>query len=448
MSAELSQKTESTIGVVGAGYVGLVTGACFSALGMRVSIVEINPARISELEAGRIPIYEPGLEEIVKGSRQKGDLKFFSSASKLCQDSKPEIVFIAVGTPERPDGSCNTDYVMQAAKDIATNAVRDTVLVIKSTVPVGTAAKVKSLIKELNPKNKISVVNNPEFLKEGEAVADFMKPERIVVGGTDAWAIEKVRALYNTFLNNGHALFVTDHETAELSKLSANLVLASRVSIINQIAQLSTAVGADIKKVESILRSDTRIGGRYLFAGLGYGGSCFPKDVKNFINLCRSLGVNASMAETIDNFNNFQKDFFVADIRSHFKPGLDALSLVGLGFKPNTDDIREAPALTLAKSLSEAGYLIKAYDPKAAKSFAEWAKAEKLKGIEMTSSLADCLRGTSAMIVTTEWKEFQDLGHGSLKSLFAGRKVYDGKNIYTPSLIKGMGYLYQGVGRS
>jgi UDPglucose 6-dehydrogenase len=440
--------SDSSIGIVGAGYVGLVTGACFSTLGTKVSILEIDNSKIKELEAGRIPIFEPGLEEIVRDSREKGHLVFFSSAQELCQKSRPEIIFIAVGTPERPDGSCNTDYVIQAAQDIAKYITRDTVLVIKSTVPVGTASRVKAMLKELPLSFKISVVNNPEFLKEGEAVADFMKPERVVIGGTDNWAVDKVKALYDSFLHNGHPLFVTDHETAELSKLSANLVLASRISIINQISQLSSVVGADIRQVEKILLSDSRIGSRYLFSGLGYGGSCFPKDVKNFIHLCREKGVDSRMAETVDAFNEDQKIFFVEDILKNFKPGQDTIAILGLGFKPNTDDIREGPALSLTRALTKKGFHLKGYDPKASRFFSEWLNAEKISGFEVTASLEDCLRGASAMVLVTEWQEFQRLGQGGLKRLFKGRKVYDGKNIYSPSVIKSYGFEYKGVGRS
>ena len=356
-----------------------------------------------------------------------------------------------MGTPENADGSCNLNYVFQAARDVVTAARNDVVLVIKSTVPVGTAERVKALVKELNPKMRVAVVNNPEFLKEGAAVSDFMRPERVVLGGTEAWAMDRVKALYEPLLHNGRPLFVTGHETAELGKLSANLMLASRVSVINQIARVASAFGADIRQVESILRSDSRIGSKYLYAGLGYGGSCFPKDIRDFIHICKERGVDSSLAEAIDNFNDTQKLLFVADIAKRFPDASKTkVALLGVAFKPETDDIRESPALAITSELTRLGYSVKAYDPKALeqyKGFLATLPKSQADKVSLFESAEDALAGTDAMILATEWQEFQRLGFGPLRKLFSGKVVYDGKNIYKPSQIREWGFDYVGVGR-
>ncbi|MBS1985776.1 MAG: UDP-glucose/GDP-mannose dehydrogenase family protein, partial [Bdellovibrionales bacterium] len=309
---------ESSIGVIGGGYVGLVSGACFAALGFDVTIVEADATKLQALRANRVPIYEPGLTELVEEGVEAGRLHFVSSVKEMFSASQVDVVFIAVGTPQRPDGSCNLDYVRTAALDVARGATREVVLVLKSTVPAGTARALLTTIRAELPNKKIAVVNNPEFLTEGNAVADFMRPARVVIGASESWAGEKVKALYESLLNNGHPLFVTDHETAELSKLASNLMLASRISLINQVSRLSDALGADIRQIESIMRSDPRIGPKYLYAGIGYGGSCFPKDVKSFVNQCEVAGVDASMAKSVDQFNDSQKAFFVPHIQKRF----------------------------------------------------------------------------------------------------------------------------------
>jgi UDPglucose 6-dehydrogenase len=446
--------TESTnieqMAVIGAGYVGLVAGACFASFGFDVSLVEVNAAKLASLEKGEIPIYEPGLEEIVEGARVNKFLHFYSSTQKLFATKQPDVVFIAVGTPEKPDGSCDLSYVEQAVRDVAAHANRDVVLVLKSTVPVGTARHLKELIKQLQPKFRLAIVNNPEFLKEGSAVSDFMRPERVVIGGTDSWALDRVKALYGSLLHNGRPLFVTDHETAELGKLAANLMLASRISLINQVSRLAASYGADIRHVESILRSDSRIGGKYLFAGLGYGGSCFPKDVKDFIHLCKERGIDASVAEAIDSFNDDQKLFFVDFIKRDFpQPKASPIALLGVAFKPETDDIRESPALALTEALAKAGYPLRAYDPKALPQYRAWLKERGLTdAVQTCSSAAEALDGAQAFVLVSEWQEFQRLALGTLPRLFKGKKVYDGKNVFQPERVKQWGFAYMGVGRS
>jgi UDPglucose 6-dehydrogenase len=434
------------IAVVGAGYVGLVAGACFSSFGYEVGVIEINPEKLAKLNDGEVPIYEPGLSEIIAGSLSLGNLSFYSNTSDCLKALKPDIVILAVGTPANPDGSCNLEYVNQAVKDVVLAVNQDTVLVIKSTVPVGTARKLKELVASLKPKFKVAVVNNPEFLKEGSAISDFMRPERVVLGGLEEWAIEKVRSLYNPLLHNGRPLFVCDHETAELAKLSANLMLASRISLINQVSRLSTSFGADVRQIEAILRSDSRIGSKYLYSGLGYGGSCFPKDVKDFIHLCEERGVDAQVAMAIDNFNETQKLFFVEDICKNFKPGA-TVALLGVAFKPETDDIRESPALAITSELVKRGYKIKAHDPKALGEYAHWLKSENLGCVEIVDSASDALKGADLMILHTEWQEYQRLGLGLLPNMFNGKKVYDGKNVFRKEQMAAWGYEYMGVGR-
>ncbi len=437
------------IAVVGAGYVGLVSGACFASFGFKVDMVEVNPQKLESLRRGEVPIYEPGLESILEDATDAGTITFHASSKELFKTANPEVVFIAVGTPENPDGSCNLDYVFQATKDVVEASKQDVVLVLKSTVPVGTAQKVKALIKELNPNHKVAVVNNPEFLKEGSAVADFRRPERVVIGGTEAWALERVKLLYRSLLHSGHALFVTDHETAELSKLSANLMLASRISLINQISRVATAYGADVKLVEAVLRSDSRIGSKYLYAGLGYGGSCFPKDVKDFIHICKEVGVDSSMAETVHEFNESQKLFFVDDIKKTFpKPEATTIALLGVAFKPDTDDIRESPALILTKILRKAGYKIRAYDPKALENYKQWMIDEGIQGVECVENAKVALAGADAALLVTEWQEFQRLSLGGMSRMFKGKKLYDGKNVFNPAQVKSWGIEYMGIGRS
>lgn len=437
-----------TIGIIGAGYVGLVAGACFSSLGFRTGVVEIDPKKIETLNKGESTIFEPGLSTHLEVGLQKKRLSFYPSTSELFKNLNASVVFIAVGTPSNPDGSCNLSYVMQAVEDVVKTAPHDIVLVLKSTVPVGTAKKVKEHVASLRPRHKVGVVNNPEFLKEGAAVNDFMRPERIVIGGTEEWALDRVKALYESLMINGHPLYVTDHESAELGKLAANLMLASRVSVINQIARLAQSVGADIKHIESILKSDSRIGSKYLYAGLGYGGSCFPKDVKNFITECKKNGVEATVAEAIDSFNDSQKLIFVDDIKKRFPNNSGtSLALLGIAFKAETDDIREAPSLEITEALTKAGYKIKAYDPQALHPFAQWIKDKKLNGIELCNNVEDALKDTQAALVLTEWQEFHRLTPERLKAIYAGKAIYDGKNLYKPKQIRDAGFAYIGVGR-
>jgi UDPglucose 6-dehydrogenase len=439
---------DNSIAVVGAGYVGLVTAACFASFGYEVYVIEKDQQKLDALKKAKIPIYEPGLSELVEEALEAKRLIFYSSAKELFSNHKPDIAFIAVGTPHNPDGSCNLDYVFQAVDDVVAFLPTESVVVLKSTVPVGTADRVTKAISDKKLSKKISVVNNPEFLKEGTAVADFLRPERVVIGGRDDWALEKIKSLYDPLLNNGRPVFVTDSSTAELSKLGANLMLASRVSMINQISRLASHFHGNIHQIEAILRSDSRIGSKYLFAGLGYGGSCFPKDVKSFIHICESNGVESSLAAAVDAFNDSQKLFFIPHLKKQFpNPSQCTLGILGIAFKPETDDIRESPALTNILELDKLGFKMKVYDPKALPNFKKWLSENSIKNVEVCDSAESALKNTQALLLFTEWQEFQRLALGGLKKIFSGKIVYDGKNILRPKLIKQWGYEYCGVGQ-
>lgn len=430
--------------VVGAGYVGLVAGTCFASAGYNVGIVEKSVEKLKTLKEGLCPFYEPSLSELMKEGIKAGRLKFFSTQKEAIEALKPSFVFCAVGTPESADGSANLQYVEEALQESIEACSSETYFILKSTVPVGTGKRLQELANKKNS-GKFWVVNNPEFLREGTAVSDFMRPERVVLGGTVA-AVETVAKLYSSFLLNNRPLIKTDSTSAELGKLAANLLLASRIGLVNQVARLSAATGANIREIEKILQTDSRIGSKYLYSGLGFGGSCFPKDIKSFIHLCKSLNVDSSIPEAIDSFNDEQKLFFMGDILKEFPhPEKTTISLLGLAFKPETDDVRESPALSIATALTQKGYKINAFDPKAMNNFKNSAK--ELKNIQYCENLNDCLKGSQALILVTEWQEFQRLSPEKLKNLFHGTHVYDGKNVLIAKDFKNSGYRYLGVGQ-
>ncbi|MEI7441307.1 MAG: UDP-glucose/GDP-mannose dehydrogenase family protein [bacterium] len=431
--------------VVGAGYVGLVAGACFASAGFTVGIVETNPDKLRSIKDSKVPFYEPGLSELLKEGIAHKRLSFYSNQKDAIESLNAQFIFCAVGTPESPDGSANLSYVEAALKDCVLNSKNHAYFIIKSTVPVGTAQKLQKMADNITP-GKVSVLNNPEFLKEGTAVSDFLRPERVVIGGSPE-AVEKVGAIYESFLLNQKPLIKIDSVSAELAKLGANLMLASRVSVVNQIARLASATGADIRSIEKVLKSDSRIGSKYLYAGLGFGGSCFPKDIKNFIDLCKKQGVDASVAEAIDTFNDEQKLIFVNQIIKDFpKASSTRIALLGLAFKPETDDVRESPALAIVEKLSALGYRFNAYDPKAMETFKSSIKKES--NVRYCSSSEEALKDADALLLVTEWQEFQRIKAEDLKTCFKGKHIYDGKNIYSPIDFKDAGYIYYGVGRS
>jgi UDPglucose 6-dehydrogenase len=430
--------------VIGAGYVGLVAGACFASAGFQVGMVESNPQKLKLIKDSQVPFYEPGLSELLKEGIASKRLSFFSNQKDALENLNAQFVFCAVGTPENPDGSANLSYVEEALKDCASISKNKCYFIIKSTVPVGTSQKLQEIADSLAP-GKISVLNNPEFLKEGTALKDFLRPERIVLGG-DTEAVNSVGKIYEKLLLNHARIIKVDSTTAELAKLGANLMLASRISVVNQIARLSSATGADMRSIEKVLQSDSRIGSKYLYAGLGFGGSCFPKDIKNFIDLCKKQGVDASVAEAVDSFNDDQKIIFVNQILKDFpKASTTRIALLGLAFKPETDDVRESPAHAIVEKLSPLGYQFNAYDPKAMNNF---KVGKKNFNIKYCSTKEEALKDADALLLVTEWYDFHHITPELLKSKFKGKHIYDGKNIYSPQDFKKAGYIYYGVGRN
>lgn len=436
-----------SIGVIGGGYVGLVTGACFAALGLDVTIVETDEVKLSWLRAGKSPIFESGLTELLNEGASAGRLRCVASVAQL-KAAKPaaDIFFIAVGTPQRDDGSCDLSYLETAVDQVLAGFEGPSVIVLKSTVPVGTARRLAAAADQKYPGRGVRFVNNPEFLKEGSAIQDFMKPDRVLIGTSDTTAATRVKSLYEPLLNNGHPVFVTDHETAELAKLASNLMLASRISLVNQVSRLSDEVGADMKQVEAVMRADTRIGSKYLYSGLGYGGSCFPKDVRSFIHQCESRKIDASMARSVDAFNETQKLVFVDRLTKRTPKG-GTITLLGVAFKPNTDDIRDSPALALTKTLVAKGFQVRTFDPKASPNFEAWLKTTKLAGVEIVDSLDRAFKGTDALVLVTEWQEFQRLDPRAVRKLVKAPVIFDGKNVLRPGPWVEAGFEYIGVGR-
>ena len=442
-------KSFEEINVIGSGYVGLVSAACFANMGYRVHVIDKDQSKIDSLLDSKIPFYEPGLKELVNDGIESESLLFYTDYSKLIKSSKAPLTFLCVGTPVKPSGECNLDYVKQAVIDLGRCVGDDHLIVLKSTIPPGTCHEVKELLNKEFPDKKLRFANNPEFLREGAAVNDFLKPERIVIGVSDEYSADLLKSLYSSLVNNGHPLFVCSHETAEISKLASNLMLASRISVINQVANLSEAYEADIKKIQAVMRTDSRIGSRYLYAGIGYGGSCFPKDVAMFRAACQKKSVNGEMADAVNSYNVDQKLLFMSDILKNFEqPEGKTVCLLGTSFKPQTDDIREGPALDITRKLLEKGFKIQSYDPKANANYERWTRencenADKL--LKVCDSKEEAMNGADLLIVCTEWQEFQNISPVKLKKHFKGKYIYDGRNILSPKLLQKEGYRYMGV---
>jgi len=429
------------IGVVGTGYVGLVVGACFAETGNSVVCVDNDPAKVGALKRGEIPIYEPGLEEMVPRNVAEERLSFTTDLKATVERS--DVLFIAVGTPQDEDGSADLRHVLAVAEEIARAMNGFKIVVNKSTVPVGTARRVAETIRRLTSQ-RFAVVSNPEFLKEGTAVDDFLKPDRVVIGTDDAEVEQTMRSLYEPFVRTGHPILVMDNASAELTKYAANAMLATRISFMNEIARLCDAVGADVRQVRMGMGSDARIGASFLFPGLGYGGSCFPKDVKALIRTGRDLGMEMRVVEAVDRVNEEQKVSLVPRIAAHLG-GLQGrvVALWGLAFKPRTDDMREAPSLAIAEALLQGGATVQAYDPKAT------AYARRLLGerVRFCSHSYDAVKGADALVLVTEWNELREPDFARIKSLMRQPAIFDGRNIYNPDAIKQLGFHYEGIGR-
>jgi len=439
------------IAVVGSGYVGLVSGTCFSEMGNKVTCVDIDPKKIEKLNKGVIPIYEPGLEQMVLKNVKKKNLIFTTSLKEAISDA--EIVFIAVGTPMGDDGSADLQYVLAVAKSIGETMVKELVVVDKSTVPIGTADKVKTTIqKELDKRNSdlhIDVVSNPEFLKEGAAIADFMKPDRVVIGTDSDYATLKMKQLYHPFCMSRDRLISMDIRSAEMTKYAANAMLATKISFINEIANICEKVGADANQVRIGIGSDQRIGYNFIYPGAGYGGSCFPKDVKALTKIAKENGYNAKLITAVENVNDAQKLIIAEKIVNRFGENLLGFTfgIWGLAFKPGTDDMREAPAIYVIKELVSRGAKIKAYDPKAI----DEAKEHYLKGVKnitYVASKSDVLKGSDALVLLTEWKEFRSPNFEEMKIQLKTPVIFDGRNQYNTFNLEELGFEYHQIGKT
>ena len=436
---------------IGTGYVGLVSGTCFSEMGNKVTCVDIDTAKINSLNKGIIPIYEPGLEAMVLKNVKNQNLFFTTNLEKALKEA--EIVFIAVGTPMGDDGSADLQYVLAVAKSIGEIMTKQLVIVDKSTVPVGTADKVKAVIQEQLDSRKVTiefdVVSNPEFLKEGAAISDFMKPDRVIIGADSEYAVKKMKQLYAPFSMSHERFIIMDVRSAEMTKYAANAMLATKISFMNEIANICEKVGADANQVRIGIGSDARIGYNFIYPGCGYGGSCFPKDVKALKKMALEHHYNAKLITSVEEVNDKQKLVIANKIINRFGEDLSGktFGIWGLAFKPGTDDMREAPAIYIIKELVKRGAKIQAYDPKAM----DEASAHYLKGIESVSyvnSKYEALQHADAMVLLTEWKEFRSPDFSAIKKLLKTAVIFDGRNQYNIFNLAEKGFEYYQIGRA
>jgi UDPglucose 6-dehydrogenase len=437
------------ITIIGTGYVGLVSGACFADLGNDVLCLDLNEDKVKLLNAGGIPIYEPGLETLVRRNSAAGRLRFTTDVAESVRHGT--VQFIAVGTPSDQDGSADLKYVMSAARNIGRQMNEYRVIVDKSTVPVGTAERVSAVIedelKSRGAKVPFSVVSNPEFLKEGAAVEDFMRPDRIVIGSGDDKAVQIMRQLYAPINRNHDRLLVMDTRSAELTKYAANAMLATRISFMNELANLSEKLGANIENVRLGIGSDPRIGYHFLYAGCGYGGSCFPKDIQALQHTAGEYGMQMTIVDAVEKVNRTQKQRILDKVRMRFGEHLDGRTFAvwGLSFKPNTDDMREAPSRVVINGLLTRGAKVHAYDPVAV------AEARRLyasePAVKFSDALLDALDGADALVIVTEWKEFRSPDFEEIKRRLKQPVVIDGRNLYDSPMIRDLGIEYLSVGR-
>jgi UDPglucose 6-dehydrogenase len=429
------------IAIVGTGYVGLVAGACFAENGNDVICVDKDEAKVRLLRRGRMPIYEPGLEEMVERNTSEKRLVFTTQLSKAVRQSS--IIFIAVGTPQGEDGSADLQHVLGVAQEVARAMNGYKVIVDKSTVPVGTAARVRDIIRR-ETTHPFSVVSNPEFLKQGAAIDDFLKPDRVVVGAEDPRAADTMRELYAPFTRTGAPIMVMDCASAELSKYAANALLATRISFMNEVANVCEAFGANIDEVRKAIGSDRRIGPSFLFPGVGYGGSCFPKDVKAILKFAADKGYEFEILKAVESVNQRQKGRLVAKMKKQLGDlAGKTIALWGLAFKPRTDDMREAPAITIVERLLAEGAKVQAYDPEAMRV----AKGIFGAKVHLAEKSYDALKGADALAVVTEWNEFREPDFARMRKLMRAPVVFDGRNIYSPEQMRAQGFTYVSIGR-
>jgi UDPglucose 6-dehydrogenase len=437
------------VAIFGTGYVGLVTGACLAEAGNDVICVDVDVAKIDRLNRGEIPIYEPGLDDLVERNRQSGTLRFTTDASVAIAHG--EVIFIAVGTPPDEDGSADLRYVLAVARTIGENLTRYAVVVNKSTVPVGTADRVRAAVAaslaERGADVAFDVVSNPEFLKEGDAVKDCMKPDRIVIGSSSARAIAVLKTLYAPFNRNHERIVQMDERSAELTKYAANAMLATKISFMNEVANIAERVGADIESVRLGIGSDPRIGYSFIYPGIGYGGSCFPKDVQALGRTARSVGYTTRILDAVEAVNYDQKSKLFELMRQHFGGDLKGRTIAfwGLSFKPNTDDMREAPSRALVDALTASGARVRAFDPEARH------EAERVFGqrddLILTDDAMAALDGADALAIITEWKAFWSPDFARVADTLKAKVLFDGRNIYDPKVVEAAGIAYYGIGR-
>jgi len=430
------------IAVVGTGYVGLVAGACFAESGNDVVCVDNDSKKIRMLQKGQIPIYEPGLEELVRRNTAEGRLTFSTALPPAVRDS--QVIFIAVGTPQGEDGSADLKHVLSVAREIAKAMNGYKVIVDKSTVPVGTSRQVQEVMRH-ETRHPFSVVSNPEFLKQGAAIDDFLKPDRVVIGAEDERATELMLELYSPFTRTGAPIMVMDCASAELSKYAANSMLATRISFMNEVANLCEVVGGDVDQVRKVIGSDRRIGMSFLFPGCGYGGSCFPKDVQAMLRFASDAGYRFKILQSVEDVNKAQKSRLFAKIKKQLGSLKGkTIAVWGLSFKPRTDDMREAPSIPLIEALLTAGAKVRAYDPEAT----DVAKGIFGKRVTYATSNYDALKNADALAIVTEWNEFRRPDFARMRELMRAPIVFDGRNLFTPSQMKQNGFSYYSIGRS
>lgn len=437
------------IAVIGSGYVGLTTGACFAEMGNTVISVDKDETKINLLKEGKVPIYEPGLEEMIHRNMAANRLKFTVELKQAVEES--QIIFIAVGTPPGEDGSADLQYVISAAEEIAAEINEPKIIVNKSTVPIGTADLVKSKIQEvLNARGvtiKFTVVSNPEFLKEGAAIDDFMSPDRVVIGTDNYEAGEIMRTLYEPFCRTNDRVLIMNVRSAEMSKYAANAFLATKISFINEISRLCDAYNADVSEVRNGMCSDSRIGYKFIFPGVGYGGSCFPKDIKALIYMSQKIGYDPLILQAVEKVNADQKKVLVEKVIAHFGNDLSGktFAIWGLAFKPQTDDMREAPSIVIINELISLGATIKAYDPVA------MPEAKKIFGnnnaVTLCADEYETLKDADAMLLITEWHQFRYPDLDRMSKIMRTKVIFDGRNQYNPKAVKESGFHYYGIGR-
>ncbi|MGC6285972.1 MAG: UDP-glucose dehydrogenase family protein [Polaribacter sp.] len=439
------------ITIVGSGYVGLVSGACFAEMGNRVTCVDSNIQKIEDLKQGKISFYEPGLERMVQRNVENQNLSFTTDLGEAIQNS--EIIFIAVGTPMGEDGGADLQFVLDVAKEIGKNLNQEVIVVNKSTVPVGTATKVEKAIQTELDNRKLSlqfdVVSNPEFLKEGDAINDFMKPDRVVIGTKSDNALVKMKELYSPFFRTYDRFIAMDIASAEMTKYAANAMLATKISFMNEVANICERVGADVNKVRLGIGSDKRIGYSFIYPGAGYGGSCFPKDVSALAKIAKDHNYEAELIESVENVNNRQKKVLVQKVIDRFGENLEGKTFAvwGLAFKPGTDDMREAPSITIIQELVQRGAAIKAYDPKAMDEAQEFY-LKGLSGISYYNSKYEAIKDADALLLLTEWKEFRSPDFNELESQLKHPIIFDGRNQYNAFNLEEKGFEYYQIGKA